>query len=237
MQIIKIDSLIQNDKPMPVITALGEPAIKLNPLVQTINHVVGAPLPEFSIDGNASSTALSFNNITPTPASNATLQRNEAGESYININQVVYSSSYRLPVNQDACIIVEFKLNSSNNDRIVSIGTTAKLNFVLEQTLNTILVSGTSTTGGVLGTKVNVTSAHNVGINKLAVLLKAGGQSKVVYNGTTFDLDSIQPNAGGSTSLNGSGKEKTSIINTDFYNVAVYEGVTPSVAALVEYTK
>lgn len=236
MQIIKIDSLIQNDKSMPVITVLGEPAIKLNPLVQTINHVVGTSLPEFSIDGNAGSTALSFKNITLTPASNATLQRNEAGESYININQVVYSSSYRLPANTDVCIVVEFKLNSSNNDRIVSIGTTSKLDFVLEQSLNTILVAGTSTTNGAIGTKVDVTAAHNAGLNKIAVLLKSTG-SKVVYNGTTFDLESIQPNAGGSTSLNGASKTKTSIINTDFYNVAVYEGVTPSVAALVEYTK
>lgn len=235
MQIIKIDSLIQNDKPMPVITVLGEPAIKLSPLVQTINHVVGASLPEFNIDGNASSTALSFKNITPTPASNATLQRNEDGESYININQLVYDSSYDLPPNQDACIIVEFKLNNNENNRIVSIGTTSKLDFVLEQSLNTILVSGASPDSPV-GTRVNITSAHNEGLNKLAVLLKSTG-SKVVYNGTTFDLESTLPIAGGSISLNGSGKAKTSTLNTDFYNVAVYEGVTPSVAALVEYTK
>lgn len=235
MQIIKIDSLIQNDKPMPVITVLGEPAIKLNPLVQTINHVVGASLPEFSIDGNAGSAALSFKNITPTPASNATLQRNEDGESYININQVVYDSSYDLPPNQDACIIVEFKLNNNATTRIVSIGTSSKLDFVLEQTYNSILVSGTSPDNPI-GTKVDITAAHNVGINKLAVLLKSTG-SKVVYNGTTFDLESIQPNAGGSISLNGSGKSKTSTLNTDFYNVEVYEGVTPSVADLVEYTK
>lgn len=235
MQIIKINSLIQDATPRVVVTPLGEPLFKLSPVVLTINNIEGDVLEEIPLDGSSGANTEPLKDVTLTPVGSATLGKSEHG-SYVNIKDSVFAVATELQKNVNTLVVIEYESLIDFTGRILSSGNSQSLNFTLETTSGMGLkVSGVGNPGGI-GNFTDITSANSGGINKTAILLSATS-SKVIHNGVVFELDSVQPLHDGPLSVNGSGKTKVTSSDVNYYSIAVYQKDIPSLDAIIEYTK
>lgn len=224
MEIVKFKSMSSKYEPLPVLTALGEPILKLSPKVLSLRHSNGGSIAEFFADGNLNYGTLIF---TKRAVENINaVYRDEA----IEFNSA-YGGNINLPTDKSLTFIFDLETLAFGTSRVASIGTSSH---------NIVTLAHTAT-------GISITANHANTINlpiviplntqfKVAVIFGQTQTKVIVNNQVVHTFETGYPTQQNNLFiLNGASSSSSPTNKHKIYGLEVYADINHTVDDVIMY--